>query len=234
MLGPKTVELNLNFTPSRKMKKFLPLVLFLGGCGSHLANLGETHRQRDLAFDEMRIELGDLRHAVQAQRTDLALLQERLQDQETLFEQTSKNKIHVEPLMARLSSLEKKLPLLEKQHERIINDMTLLKKLYEQSGTNVHNIQEKLSSLQLQIDQCSSRLSDIQQLKSTLTQVSRAIGDKTNSTPSSNRRYRVKAGDNLDKIAKQQHISVSEIKRLNNLQSDKIFVGQELVLNSDE
>ena len=233
MPGARIEERNSNFIQSRKMRRFLPLVLLLGGCGSHLAHLGENARQRDLAFDEMRIELGDLRHAMQAQKTELALLQERLQDQEHLSEQASKNRVHTEPLAARLASLEKRIPLIEKQHERVLRDMALIKKLYEQSGSTVHLIQDKIASLQSQLDQCSSRLSDIQQLKSTLTQVSRAIGEKT-SPPSSNRRYRVKPGDNLDKIAKQQHISVSEIKRINNLQSDKIFVGQELVLNSDE
>jgi LysM repeat protein len=42
--------------------------------------------------------------------------------------------------------------------------------------------------------------------------------------------YKVKSGDTLEKIAKQEKTSLSQIKQLNNMSSDKIVVGQKLKL----
>lgn len=217
------------------MRRVIPLFLLLGGCSSHLASFhGAAKDQHDLAFDEMRIELGDLRHAVQVQKTDLSLLQERLLEQENLAETANKNQTKTEPLAARIAALEKKLSLIEGQNERMLGDLKLLSKSHGQSHSNVHQLEERLVILQKQIDQCSSRLGDIQHLKTTLTQVSKAIGEKETPASSSAKRYRVKAGDTLEKIAKREQVSVNEIKRLNHLQADKIVIGQELVLRTDE
>lgn len=215
----------------RCLNLFCLLAIALSGCAGRFAHFGESNRERDLAFDEMRVELADLRHALQAHKTDLSLLQERLHEQETRADVASRDRYQTESLSTRLALLEKKIPLLEKQHERLLGDLSSLKKGYGQSGSNFQALEQKLSSLQTQIDQCSSRLKDIQQLKTTLAQVSKAITEK--GVPSS-RRYRVKSGDSLDKIAKQHRITVAEIKHLNDLASDKIVVGQELLLNTDE
>lgn len=40
--------------------------------------------------------------------------------------------------------------------------------------------------------------------------------------------YKVKSGDNLSTIAKRNHTTVSSIKKLNNLKSDKLSIGQRL------
>ena len=40
--------------------------------------------------------------------------------------------------------------------------------------------------------------------------------------------YKVKSGDNLGKIARKYHTTVGQLKRWNNLKSDRINVGQRL------
>ncbi len=50
-------------------------------------------------------------------------------------------------------------------------------------------------------------------------------------TPSSGSNYTVKRGDNLFRISRTYNTSVSELKRLNNLSSDTIYVGQTLKVN---
>jgi N-acetylmuramoyl-L-alanine amidase len=44
----------------------------------------------------------------------------------------------------------------------------------------------------------------------------------------------VKKGENLDKIAKKYGISVKELKELNNLKSNKVYVGQKLIIKKEE
>ncbi len=206
---------------------YLISFLSLGSCVSHMASLNDSMRQeRDLAFNEMRIELGDLSHFVQAQRTEIQLLQEQVQEQEEFIGHTKRTSSHFEANLQQMLRLEKKLALLEKQQERILSDLRTLSKYYDQSGNALGSVNEKLRTLQVQLDQQAARLSDVQQLKTTLTQVSQAIRDKQ--TPAASRRYRVKPGDNLEKISKQLHVSVTEIKKRNHLNDDKIFIGQEL------
>ena len=53
------------------------------------------------------------------------------------------------------------------------------------------------------------------------------------STATSGRTYTVKSGDTLSGISRQYNTTVSELKRLNNLTSDLIFVNQKLTVNSE-
>lgn len=188
--------------------------------------------EKSFAFDDLRAELSDLRHSLQAQRTEIQFLQERLEEQERVAEISARNSVFTEPLIARIVSLEKKNASFEKQHEKILNDLRLLSSHCELSGTHFHRLEQEVSLLSTQLDQCFSKLKDFQQLKSTLVQVSKAIGEKTGSMV---KRYRVKAGDSLEKISREQNVSLPDIKRLNKLQDDnKILAGQELILGIDD
>src|SRR5699024_5868280 len=57
-------------------------------------------------------------------------------------------------------------------------------------------------------------------------QSSTSTSNSTSSSGSSN--YTVKSGDTLSHISRVYNTSVSELKRLNNLSSDTIYVGQTL------
>jgi LysM repeat protein len=63
----------------------------------------------------------------------------------------------------------------------------------------------------------------------------RLIPKAQNGTDSSNLqgKYVVKAGDNLSKISKNLGISVKQLKELNNLTSDKIKIGQTLLISNN-
>ncbi len=217
------------------MRRCVPLFgLLLSGCLSQMAIMPDSVRsERDLAFDELRIELGDLRHATQAQKVEIQLLQERLRDQEAALDSTNKNRTRSDTLTGQLAAVEKKVLLVEKQQERLLSDLRLLSKHYEQSGSGLNTLQDKITSLQSQLEQHASRLNDIQQLKATLSQVSRAISEKSTS-PAESKHYRVKAGDSLEKIARQNNLSVQKLKKINNLSTDRIFSGQELLISADE
>ncbi|MBS3905227.1 MAG: LysM peptidoglycan-binding domain-containing protein [Simkania sp.] len=209
------------------------VTLFFGGCINHVANVSEGVRnERDLALEEFHIELGDLRHAAQAQKVEIQLLQERIRDQEMIAENANKHRNRSDSLTGQLVALEKKITLLERQQDRILNDLKLLNTHYEQTGNNLHNLQNRFSALQTQIEHHASRLHDIQQLKTTLTHVSRVISEQSSPTKES-KRYRVKAGDNLEKIAKQNNLSVHQLKKINQLNDDRIFSGQELLIDHD-
>lgn len=53
---------------------------------------------------------------------------------------------------------------------------------------------------------------------------------KDSSKSSGNQKYKVKKGDTLSRIASKYHVSVKDLKRWNNLKSDKIREGQTLII----
>lgn len=64
-----------------------------------------------------------------------------------------------------------------------------------------------------------------------VSKVSRRSQDSVTKKSSKSASYKVKKGDSLDAIAKRFNLEINEIKQLNKLSSNKIVVGQKLVLN---
>lgn len=116
-----------------------------------------------------------------------------------------------------LSTLEKKIATMEKSLDKITADLRAVAASLNQTLEQVHSLETNLSSH----DEKMSAL------KGTLSSISQAIA------PPRSDLYRVKAGDTLEKIARQHHLSPEKIRQLNHLNSDKIIVGQELRLSHE-
>lgn len=61
----------------------------------------------------------------------------------------------------------------------------------------------------------------------------RAYGDNTSRRTSNNVNYVVKKGDTIGKIARQFNVSVNDLKKWNNLRTNKIVAGRTLIIHSD-
>ena len=64
-----------------------------------------------------------------------------------------------------------------------------------------------------------------------VSKVTRKSQDSVSKKSSKNTTYKVRKGDSLDAIAKRFNLEIQDIKQLNKLVSNKIIVGQKLVLN---
>jgi LysM repeat protein len=184
-------------------------------------------------MDELRIELDDLKHALNTTQVELRLLDERLGKQDKALtsvkgQNQGKEASSLSLLTAQVSTLEKKVSTLERTLEKAANDLRTL-------STSVNQTLSKLQNLETDLSTHDKRLEEVSKLKGTLTSISKAIGQRTTSEPSSTptKSYRVKAGDSLEKIARLHHVSVDTIRKINNLSNDKIVVGQELRLPDD-
>ncbi|MFI5334984.1 MAG: hypothetical protein ACHQT8_07505, partial [Chlamydiales bacterium] len=58
---------------------WVALLLFITSCTSHMTSWNEDRtRETNLALDELRIELADVKHAINGNKVDLQLLEEKV------------------------------------------------------------------------------------------------------------------------------------------------------------
>ena len=178
------------------------------GCASQFAAL-QNNRQQDIALEELRVEVADLKHALHASEVEMHILEEKLET----TNQTN-------DLGETLSSIQRKISLIERNQDKLAGEIKSL-------TAHANQTTNSLSQYRDQIRELDHRFEDLKGLKNTLSSISKSIGDtKTTS-------YKVKAGDSLEKIAKRHHVSVETLKQINHLQSDRIIVGQELALPNE-
>lgn len=122
---------------------------------------------------------------------------------ELLEEQIAKLKFSpsTNPLEARVRHLEKALETIESNLQRL--------------GTHANQTTQSLQQHQ-------KRLDEISKLKGTLNSISQAIANPRATT------YKVRSGDSLEKIARRCNTSVGTLKKMNQLTSNTIQIGQEL------
>lgn len=167
-------------------------------------------------LEEIRVDIGDLKYALKSTQVELTILDEKIN--------TAKKK-ELSNQAEQIAALEKRIVQLEKIIERTSADLRAL-------NTNAAEALTKIESLAQQTTSHEKRLEDVAKLKGTLTNISKAMGQQTADTAKGNT-YRVKAGDSLEKIARNHKVSLDTLKKLNNLTQDKIIVGQELKISNE-
>ena len=81
-------------------------------------------------------------------------------------------------------------------------------------------------------EQFNTTVNDIKRLNNLTTNTivlgQKLLIEENNESPSNTTTYKVKKGDSLYKIAEEYNTTVNELKRLNNLTSNTLYIGQEL------
>lgn len=215
-------ELNLPF-----FLGLLTLAVFC--CAPSLHARPQSGYYANPEIDELRIEIDDLKYALNTTQVDLGLLDERLKKQNNALNgvkgQAGGNS-SLSLISSQVATLEKKVLGLEKTLEKAANDLRALNASVNQTLSKVQHIETDLSLH-------DKRLDEVAKLKGTLTSISKAIGQQSASSTNSTKTYCVKAGDSLEKIARNNKSSVDAIRKINNLSNDRINIGQELRLPND-
>ena len=199
------------------MRIFLCLLL-LTSCSSYIASAQEEKRRSDILYDEMRIEIADLKHSLNATQVEMNILEERVRKQENTSTQVKKE--HSSDVLAhQFSLLEKKLASLQIIQEQLVQDMQLFRSHTKDVNLSLQNFAD-----QIQIQ--NKKFEEISRLKTTLSSLSKVMEPTTTSTKT----YTVRAGDTLERIAQKNNTTVAHLKKFNHLEDDRIKVGQELKL----
>lgn len=195
------------------------LFLLFTGCTSQMTSWNEEKPDKiHLAIEDLRIEMADVKHAINGAKVDLQLLEEKV----------SSSKAPTKSGDVQLAAVERKLAELQKNQEKITADLRQLAAHANQTSTTFVKQQEKMKEIQQEILAQNHRIEEVVKLKGTLSSLSQVLKEKSSGQSSSS--YKIKSGDSLEKIAKQQGTTVEAIKKLNELTSDRIVVGQEIQL----
>lgn len=204
------------------------------GCNSHLAMLTKDKYDTQVALDEMRIELSDVRHTLSNTQVEMQILEDRLRSHDTTLQNTKSQTFHLaDGAEQKMHLLEKRIAQMEKTQEKIYSEIKQLSSHAGQTTSAFSQFQTKIKDLESQSLHHSKMIQDLSDLKGTLSSITQVIskGSPQKATATS---YRVKAGDTLEKIARANGTTVELIKKNNQLSSTKIMVGQEIKIPHGE
>jgi len=189
-------------------------------------------------------------HNVHNLETELGYLKQKIENQESTIDSLREEVVSLIKATKELNSKShdvqsERLAKLEKNLEKLTSDMKLFKthanETAEAIATAQKSLQEQMEHNKLQGKQMqdmeSATKSLVKAMQSKLSQAKEsfsALGDSSSEASALNSHYRVKSGDTLAKIAKEFKISSQKIKELNGLKSDKITVGQQLLIPNSE
>jgi len=168
----------------------------------------------------------NMSYSIANQDQELAHLKQKILNQETILdsmhsEVTQLIKAAKESQKSTGAQVDTKLKSMEKNIDKLLTDLKAFKKYSSESSTTFTEIQKKLAE---QEEISTLQAKQIKELENALRNLANAIAP-VKSTPGE---YRVKAGDSLDKIAKERNTTVEAIRRENNLAKDTIYPGQKL------
>jgi LysM repeat protein len=182
--------------------------LLLTGCTSAFTAF---RGNQEGAIDELRMEIADIKHALHGTDVEVKLLEERLEVAEGEAAQSDET-----------TTLKKKISALEKSVDKMSGEIRSLMNSSSQTTASLSQYHEHILTIDRKLD-------EISKLRSTLSHLSEQARSYRSSVI-----YQVKAGDSLEKIARQNQVTVEALKRENKLSSDKIVIGQELSIPSGD
>lgn len=194
--------------------KSLCFLFVLSSCNSRLS----THAMNygSSTIEAIHVAVIDMKQAYDKQQLDLELLEEKYLQ----LEKRGGAQIH-ELLVA----LEKKVANLEKTLEKTRSELNQFTNHATQTTHSLMQYRDKIEGLERTSKQQEQRIDEVVKIKYTLNSISKAMGA---STQAASKIHKVRSGDSLEKIARKYDTSIDAIKGLNSLNSNTIFIDQEL------
>jgi LysM repeat protein len=207
---------------------FFSFSLILIGCSPLKSSPQEEKHQLELTLHEVQTNLDDLRHDINCFQTELQIIDGKIKHQDstsTMLKKQfiEKQEINISLLSEKAVFLEKKFKIFEETLFNISKDITQLSNHANSTSHALTQYRDRINELEKDIISHNKKIAEFAKIKHSLKSLTQAL-EKSNKTNV----YKVKSGDSLEKIAKENNISVNKIKKINNLDKDLIVIGQEL------
>lgn len=207
------------------MKRYFPLALAFAS-----AFLQAAPSYND-PMKPYRDALEDLRRLVNNQELEIRTFEEKVASQETILdsirsELKEQSQGHKDLLKNQSGTLEMKIGSLETSNKGLVADLKQMKNGFNEVGDTLKAYKDKIHQLEKMVELQNKNIENLQAALNSVMDAFKATSGI--STDGSTKTYRVKAGDSLEKIARQNNMSVKALKELNGLSKDQIIVGQTL------
>lgn len=219
-------------------KKTLFFAILLCSSMLNAASRGTNIQEQNITpIRELYSTVEDMRHEVNNHETEIRMFDEKLKNLETIIENLQNQleesyKFNKEQLKNGLASVESKTASLETMTKGIINDMFIFKTYSNDTAAILAQYKQKISEVEKIVIQQNQNIEHLQAALSSLMealQIEQQHLTKTDTVVIA-RSYKVKPGDNLEKIARNHQTTIQLIKEANGLTTDRIVVGQTLVI----
>lgn len=223
---------------------FLPIALLLSTSTEAAPRRFNYDEESTTAIREMRDSLEALRHEVENHETEIRMAEERSNNQEATIASLRQqvldaNQLNKDLVKGNTSSLDERISTIEASNKGLIADLQKFKTHANDSSTALGQYKERIAELEKAIAMQNQNMDSLQTAIRSLTEALQvqtkeiALADTrhpTHPTPSDKKTYQVKPGDTLEKIAKNNHTTIKALKEANSLSSDRIVVGQNLII----
>lgn len=191
-------------------------------CGALSEQDKSIIRKMYSTIEMMKHELGNHEAELQTFTQKLENMEDAIEDiQRQLGESLERTQ---KKLSGTSSTFDTKISSQESTLKGLATDLQTLKSHANTSSSTLDSYERQITHLESVIAEQNKNLDD---LKSAMKHMMGALGgDET--TIDGYQTYQVKSGDSLGLIAQRNGTTIREIKELNNLKKDTIFIGQKL------
>lgn len=199
-----------------------------------------------VAMREMRDSLEDMRHGVNNHEMEIRVIDEKMKSFDVIIDSvrdqlSDASRMHKEQLKGSSAGFESRINSLEDTSKGLLADLRLFKVHSNDTVTALTQYKQKIGDLEKTIEQQNENIEHLQAAMRSLMEalhgkpvsdvvVSSPVASATRTPSSSDRSYKIKAGDSLEKIARAHQTTIQAIKDANGLTTDRIVVGRILFI----
>lgn len=181
---------------------------------------------------EMRDAFAELRHFSNNLEAEIKVLEEKIASQEQIIEslqkeQKSAQKTLQDNFKGSSASFDQRLAALESTSQIISSDLSALRQHVEKQNSLILSFNDKLSRCENAVNLQGNNVTHLQTAMKTLTE---AFQEPVSTSEVNSSAYKVQPKDTVGGIALKFGITAKALREENKLSSDKIIVGQTLVI----
>lgn len=214
---------------------WLLLSTLLLGVGS-LEGLRRYEEDTQIQIREIRDSLEDMKREVRNHNLELKAFEERNHSVDSSLdairqELKETHQAQKEINKNNIGSLEMKIGSLETNSKGLNADVKQIRTTFNESQETLKQFKDRISHLEKTIEAINRNVEHLEQALGQVLDAYRVEAGQAPTGSTGTKTYKVISGDSLEKIARKTNVDIKTLRRLNNLSSDQIRIGQTLKLS---